>query len=167
MGQTRQLIALIVQPDNGDAIAPTGTLPFTANGTFNQPPTSQSNVTVHWVSSNSSVATVDPTGVATCVAISTVHISASAPGNGGMVNASATLNCLSAPPPHIGSCLVGRDNTLTGSCVGARGEICHAAYDPTNCPVGQPPTGVTSDQCGSSGLLTSTLQDPALRSLNL
>jgi hypothetical protein len=155
MGQTRQLIALAVQPSNGDAIAPTGTLPFSATGTFNEAPTSQANMTVQWVSSNSSVATIDPnTGLATCVAIGgPVTITASAPGNGGIVDASATLNCLGSPPGpgHIGSCLVDSGKTLTGYCVGARGGICHEAYDPTNCPVGQPPTGVTSDQCGSSG----------------
>jgi hypothetical protein len=153
MGLPRQLIALAVQPSNGDAFAPTGTLPFSATGTFNEAPISQATMTVQWVSSNSSVATIDRnTGLATCVAIGgPVTITASAPGNGGTVAASATLNCLSSPSSHIGSCLVGSGNTLTGYCVGARGGICHEAYDPTTCPVGQPPTGVTSDQCGSSG----------------
>jgi hypothetical protein len=153
IGLPRQLIALAVQPSNGDAIAPTGTLPFSATGTFNEAPISQANMTVQWVSSNSSVATIDPnTGLATCVAIGgPVTITASAPGNGGIVDASATLNCLGSPSGHIGSCLVDSGNTLTGYCVGVRGGICREAYDPTNCPVGQPPTGVTSDQCASSG----------------
>jgi hypothetical protein len=53
--------------------------------------------------------------------------------------------------PYSGRCLVGSGNTLTGYCIGTRGGVCRHAYDPTNCPVGQPPTGVTSDQCGISG----------------
>jgi hypothetical protein len=148
----RQLTSLAVQPSNGDAIVPAGTLPFSATGTYNEAPISQANMTVLWVSSNSSVATIDSnTGLATCVVIGgPVTITASAPGNGG-IEASATLNCVGSPPDHLGSCLVANGNTLTGYCVGARGGICHEAYDPTSCSVGQPPTGVTSVQCGSSG----------------
>lgn len=151
----RQLTSLAVQPNSGDAIVPAWTLPFSATGTFNEAPISQTNMTVQWVSSDSGVATIDSTtGLATCLVIGgLVTIIASAAGNGGMVKASATLNCLGSPPGHIGSCLVGSGNTLTGYCVGARGGICHEAYDPTNCSVGQPPTGVTSDQCGSTGPL--------------
>jgi hypothetical protein len=67
--QPRQLIAVAVQPSNGDAIAPTGTLPFTAAGTFNEAPITQTNLTALWTSSNSSLATIDPhMGLATCVA---------------------------------------------------------------------------------------------------
>lgn len=153
IGLPRQLIALAVQPSDGDAIAPTGTLPFNATGTFNQAPVSQENMIVQWASSDSSVASIDPnTGLATCVAIGgPVTITASAHGNGGVVDASATLTCLGSPPAHIGSCLVDSSNSLSGYCIGVRGGICREAYDPTNCSVGQPPSGVTSDQCASSG----------------
>jgi hypothetical protein len=47
----RQLTSLTVQPSNGDAIVPAGTLPFNATGTYNEAPISQANMTVLWVSS--------------------------------------------------------------------------------------------------------------------
>jgi probable HAF family extracellular repeat protein len=53
---------------------------------------------------------------------------------------------------RLGSCIVGSSNTLTGYCEGTRGGVCREAYDPNNCPVGKPPTGVQSDECGISGL---------------
>ena len=69
-GGSRQLIAITVQPSDGDVVAPTGALTFTATGTFNQPPTTQTDLTAHWTSSNSSGATIDPnTGRTTCVAV--------------------------------------------------------------------------------------------------
>jgi uncharacterized repeat protein (TIGR03803 family) len=63
---------------------------------------------------------------------------------------SATVFTVTPPPLNRG-CRVGSDNTLTGYCLGTRGGVCRQAYDPTNCPVGQPPNGVTSYQCGISG----------------
>jgi hypothetical protein len=150
--QLRQLIAITVQPSNGDTIVP-GTLPFTASGTFNQPPTTQTNLAARWTSSNSSVATVDPnTGLASCVAVGgPITITASVPGNGGStLSASAMLNCLSHPGGELGQCQL-VNNTLTGSCLGVRGGICREAYDPNNCPPGQPPISQGQFLCGSSG----------------
>jgi hypothetical protein len=147
----RQLIAITVQPNNGDAIVP-GTLPFTANGTFNQPPTTQTNLPAQWTSSDSSVVTVDPnTGLATCVAVGgPITITASAAGSGGTLSASAMLNCLSHPGGELGHCQL-VNNTLNGSCLGVRGGVCRSAYDPNNCPPGQPPASQGQFLCGSSG----------------
>lgn len=52
MHQRRQLITLTVQPANADAIAPGGTAPFTAAGTFDQSPIAETNVPVQWSSSD-------------------------------------------------------------------------------------------------------------------
>jgi hypothetical protein len=152
--QSRQLVAITVQPSNGDAVVP-GTLPFSADGTFNQPPTTQTNLAAQWSSSDSSVATIDPnTGLATCVTVGgPIAITASIPGNGGStVSASATLDCLSNSGGKMGHCELVND-TMNGSCLGVRGGICRSAYDPTNCPPGQPPTTPSHFQCGSSGNL--------------
>lgn len=151
--QSRQLVAMTVQPSNGDAIAPSGTLPFTATGTFNQPPTTQTNLTAQWTSSNASVATIDAsTGLATCVTVGgPITITASATGNGGTLSASAMLGCSSGPPVgELGHCQLA-NNTLTGYCLGVRSGFCHEAYDPNNCPPGQPPTTQGQFLCGSSG----------------
>ncbi len=56
-------------------------------------------------------------------------------------------NCL------IRLCLIGSNNKLTGYCLeGARGGICHQAYNPSRCPPGAAPRKpVQSPQCGFSG----------------
>jgi hypothetical protein len=54
------LLSIAVQPGNGEATTPTGTLPFTVTGTFDQPPTTQDNLNAQWSSSDTTVATVDP-----------------------------------------------------------------------------------------------------------
>jgi hypothetical protein len=57
-------------------------------------------------------------------------------------------NCL------IRLCLVrSATNKLTGYCLeGARGGICHTAYNPSRCPPGATPKRrILSQQCGSSG----------------
>jgi hypothetical protein len=99
-GGPRQLVSLNVQPGNAQAIPPDGTIPFSAIGTFNQAPTSQSNLPVQWASSDSTIAQVDPnTGIAQCVAFGgPVSIVASAAGQGGTVTASAELACFSPDP---------------------------------------------------------------------
>lgn len=57
----RTLLSIAVQPGIGEATAPAGTLPFTATGTFDQPPTPQDNLNAQWASSDTTVATVDRT----------------------------------------------------------------------------------------------------------
>jgi hypothetical protein len=145
----RVLLSISVQPSNGDATAPTGTLPFTATGTFNQPPTTQTDLGVQWSSSDGSVATMDAnTGVATCVAAGgPVTIAASADGKQG----TAQLTCLSSPVLSSGNCVYVCGSTrcpeLTGYCSGSEGNACRQAYDPVHCPVGQPAGSTTTDAC--------------------
>jgi Bacterial Ig-like domain (group 2) len=96
----RQLISLTIQPNSSTATQG-NTVPFSATGTFNQAPTTQTNLPVQWTSSDTNIATVDAnTGTATCVSVGgPVNISASAAGKGGMVSGSATLACEVSPDP--------------------------------------------------------------------
>jgi hypothetical protein len=91
MGQARQLVAVSVEPTPANAVQ-LGSITFSATGTFNQAPTTQTNLAVQWASSDSNVVTVDPnTGVATCLLVGgPISITASAAGNGGMVAGSGT-----------------------------------------------------------------------------
>lgn len=118
-GGPRQLIAISVQPASGQAIAPDGTVPFSATGTFDQAPTTQANLPVQWASSDSTIATIDAnTGIATCLVVGgPVIVTASAAGRGGTVHSSSTLACQLSPnpvvkldPPGIGAvCFQGFD----------------------------------------------------------
>ena len=96
----RQLISVVVQPNSTTAIRG-DTVPFSATGTFNQAPLTQTNLPAQWVSSDANVASIDAnTGAATCVSVGgPVTISASAPGKHGMLNGSATLTCQIPPNP--------------------------------------------------------------------
>ena len=102
-GGPRQLIAINVQPVSGQAIAPDGMVPFSATGTFNQTPTTQSNLPVLWASSDSTIATIEPnTGIATCLVVGgPVTVTASAAGKGGTVHGSSTLACQPSPNPVV------------------------------------------------------------------
>jgi hypothetical protein len=146
----RTLLNVAVQPGNGDATAPTGTLPFSATGTFDQPPTIQTGLSCQWSSSNATVATVDPnTGVATCVGVGgPVTITAVTGGKQG----TAQLTCSPSPPPESGHCVYVCGSTrcgeLTGYCSGSEGGACRQAYDPGRCPVGRPAGGTATDPCG-------------------
>jgi Big-like domain-containing protein len=99
----RQLVAIAVQPGSGEAVAPDGTVPFSATGTFDQAPSTQSNMPVEWSSSDPGVATIDPTtGVATCVAVGgPISVTARAAGKGGMVQGAGSLACKAAPNPVV------------------------------------------------------------------
>jgi hypothetical protein len=99
----RQLIAVSVQPGGGQAIAPDGTVPFSATGTFDQAPTSQPNLPVQWASSDSTIATIDPnSGIATCLVVGgPITMTASAAGRGGTVHGSSTLACQLSPDPVV------------------------------------------------------------------
>jgi hypothetical protein len=144
IGQPRRLIALAVQPSPASAVQG-GTVTFRASGTFDQAPTTQSNLPVQWASSDSSVVTIDPgTGIATCVVVGgPIDITASAAGKGGMVAGSGTLTCR-VRSNGAGQCEVNSStNTLSGSCVGPYPHLpdhCAVAVDDANCPPGQPAT---------------------------
>jgi hypothetical protein len=90
----RQLIALVVSP-TGAGANQGDTLPFSATGTFDLAPTTQTNLSVQWASSDTSTATIDPnTGAAICIAIGgPVTITASAVGQGGKVQGTGALTC--------------------------------------------------------------------------
>ena len=99
MPPARQLIALDVQPPHGTAVQG-GMVPFSAKGTFDQAPTTQQNMAVQWTSSDTTIATIDTSGVATCIGVGgTLTITASSPGKGGMVQGTAGLDCLIPPEP--------------------------------------------------------------------
>jgi hypothetical protein len=76
-----QLIGIVVSP-TGAGANQRDTVPFSATGTFAQPPTTQTNIPAQWASSDTATATIDPnTGAATCVAVGgPVTITASAAG---------------------------------------------------------------------------------------
>jgi hypothetical protein len=147
---SRQLIAISVQPLNGDAVAPSGTIPFSASGTFNQMPTTEDPLTVDWSSSDSTVVAIDAsTGLATCIAVGgPITITASSAGKKG----SGMLTCLSSTPGTTGHCVYvcgsTRCGALSGYCSSSDGGACRQAYDPGNCPVGQPANSTATDSCG-------------------
>ena len=99
----RQLVSISVQPGNAQAVAPGGTIAFSAVGNFNQAPLTQTNFAVQWSSSDSSVATVEPaTGLATCATVGEpVTIVGSAPGKAGAVTGSGVLTCQLSPNPVV------------------------------------------------------------------
>jgi hypothetical protein len=96
-------VSVSVQPASGQAIAPDGTVPFSATGTFDQTPTSQANLPVQWTSSDSTIATIDPnTGIATCLVVGgPITVTGSAAGKGGTVTGTATLACKLSPDPVV------------------------------------------------------------------
>ncbi len=137
-GGGRQLIGLAVQPTDAVAFLPGGTFPFSATGTFDQSPTTQTNLPAQWASSDPSVATIDPgTGLATCLVVGgPVTITASAAGKGGSVKGSGTLTCQNS---QAGFCTVFSrvGNPLSGFCQSLGGFPCQGADDTVNCPAGQ------------------------------
>jgi Bacterial Ig-like domain (group 2) len=147
----RTLLSIAVQPGNGEATTPMGTLPFTVTGTFDQPPITQDNLNAQWSSSDTTVATVDPnTGLATCLSAGApVVITASS----GAKQGTAQLTCLaSVPPPGSGNCAYicpsTRCGELTGFCSDTQGNACRQVYDPGRCPIGKPAGGTATDSCG-------------------
>ena len=92
--QPHQLTAIAVSPTGAGANVG-DTVPFSATGTFAQAPTTQTNISAQWTSSDVATATIDlATGAATCVGIGAgVTITASASGMAGPVQSTATLTC--------------------------------------------------------------------------
>jgi uncharacterized protein YjdB len=89
-----QLIAIAVSP-TGAGANQGDTVPFTATGTFAQPPTTQTNIPAQWTSSDTTTATVNPsTGAATCVGVGgPITITASAAGIAGNLQSTGELTC--------------------------------------------------------------------------
>jgi hypothetical protein len=83
----RQLVSVAVQPSSTTATQGV-TVQFSATGTFNQAPLTQTNLPVQWTSSDTNIATIDPSiGNATCVSVGgPVTINASAQGKGEMLD---------------------------------------------------------------------------------
>jgi hypothetical protein len=147
---SRTLVNIAVQPGNGEATAPTGTLPFTATGTFDQPPTTKDNLSAQWLSSDTTIATIDSaTGLATCIVVGgPVIITASS----GMKQGTAQLTCSASVSPGSGNCAYQCGSTrcgaLTGFCSSTQGNACRQVHAPGSCPVGQPAGGTATDSCG-------------------
>ncbi|PYX59160.1 MAG: hypothetical protein DMG76_06500 [Acidobacteria bacterium] len=142
---TRQLIAVSVQPGSGQAVAPNGTVTFSATGTFDQAPTTQSSLPVQWASSDSNVASIDPnTGIATCLAVGgPITVTASAAGKGGMIHGSGTLTCqLSTPFSMQGSWIFLFHSAVSDGCVALEANLSevgdHVFADKTSALVFQP-----------------------------
>ena len=108
-----QLVAIAVSP-TGAGANQGDTVPFTATGTFAQPPTTQTNIPAQWTSSDTSTAAVNPSsGAATCLAIGApITITASAAGTTGTLKSTASLTC--AAPGSGPVKLV--PNSLTFAC---------------------------------------------------
>jgi Bacterial Ig-like domain (group 2) len=146
----RQLTSMTVKPHDADALAPGGNLPFSATGSFDQTPMTETNLPAQWVSSDSTVATVDPnSGLAICVATGgPITITASAQGK----TASANFTCLSSQP-ESGNCVYVCGSTrcgeLTGYCESSGGGACRQGYDPVHCQPGQPAKSMETDACGA------------------
>ena len=142
-----KLVEIGVDPFNGDAVAPTGTLPFSADGTFNVPPNTETNLSVQWSSSNPNVATIDlSSGLATCIEVGgPVSITAAASG----LKGSATLSCLASPPPSghcVAPCEGDRCGQFTGFCSGSDSGVCRKAFDGLHCPSGHT-NNTVQDSC--------------------
>jgi hypothetical protein len=101
--QERQLVSISVQPGNAQAVAPGGTIAFSAVGNFNQAPLTQTNFAVQWSSSDPSVAIINTsTGLATCATVGgPVTIVGSSPGKAGAVSGSGVLTCQLSPNPVV------------------------------------------------------------------
>ncbi len=146
----RNLMSISVDPANAEATAPTGTSPFSATGTFDQPPTSQENLSVQWASSDPTIASIDrASGVATCIAQGgPLTITASS----GMKSGTAQLTCLSVPQASSGNCEYRcasvRCGALTGYCSISTSDQCKQVYRPAACPTGRPAGAASTDSCG-------------------
>ena len=147
---SRTLLSIAVQPGNAEATTPAGTAPFTATGTFDQPPMTEDNLNARWSSSDTTVATVDAnTGLATCVSVGgPVVITASSSAKQG----TAELTCSSSVSTGSGNCVYvcgsTRCGALTGFCSSTQGNACRQISALGSCPVGKPAGGTATDSCG-------------------
>ena len=151
--QPRVLLSIAVQPNSASAIK-NRYVAFSATGAFNQAPTTQTNVSATWASSDATIATVDPaTGLANCVAVGgPVTISASVTSSGSMKQASASITCNPWATIPLGMCLVDSNNALTGQCASAQffnPKYCVVSTDNVACIPGHPSTSTQIRACGS------------------
>lgn len=92
--QNRNLLSIAVHPENS-FVLPGATVPFAATASFDLPPVTENNFPAQWSSSDTTLATIDANGVATCVQQGgPITITASAWEKGNTVTAAATLNCI-------------------------------------------------------------------------
>ncbi len=155
----RHLTSLAIDPPDAEAVAGE-TAPFDAIGTFDQAPTTVDSVSAQWSSADTTIVTVDPNGVATCVtAGGPITITASVSANGNDLHSTSKLTCTAAAPPPTGtghcvyklfggSTRVGLQ--LTGYCSGERDNACHVSLSGGACPTGHPPIAAGQSTCNNS-----------------
>ena len=162
--QPRVLLSIAVQPNSATAVKNRG-VAFSATGTFNQAPTTQTNLTAAWVSSDITIATIDPaTGLASCIAVGgpvTVSASVTAP-MGGVQQASGSLTCNDWSTIPRGRCVVDSNNALTGECAGPQllnPQNCLISTDTATCSPGQQSTSTQTISCGMGATAMSVAVD--------
>ena len=149
----RVLLSVAVQPNSATAVKNRG-VAFSATGTFNQAPTTQTNLSARWASSDMTIATIDPaTGLATCVAVGgpvTILASVFAT-NQSAQQGSGSLTCNDWSTVPRGRCLVDSSNALTGQCAGPQAfqSGCVITTDTETCSPGQPSTSTETISCGT------------------
>jgi hypothetical protein len=161
--QPRVLLSIAVQPSSASAVKNRG-VAFSATGTFNQAPTTQTNLTAAWVSSDITIATIDPaTGLANCEAVGgPVTVSASVtPASGGVQKSSGSLTCNDWSTVPRGRCVVDSNNALTGQCAGPQllnPQNCLISTDTATCSSGQS-TSTQTISCGTGATAMSVTVD--------
>jgi len=152
----RHLISLTVDPADAEAVAPSGTAPFDAIGTFDREPKTVASLTAQWTSSDTAVASIDSTGLVTCQMIGgPVTLTATVASDGKTFTATGTITCTAAPPPPTGTgncvyiCPSTRCGELTGYCAGERDGACHLTFS-SACPVGKPATASGQNSCAEA-----------------
>ena len=162
--QPRTLLSVAVQPTSASAVKNRG-VAFSATGTFNQAPTTQTNLTAAWSSSDITIATIDPaTGLASCVDVGgPVTVSASVTAaTGGVQQASGSLTCNDWSTVPRGRCVVDNNNALTGQCAGPQllnPQNCLITTDTATCTPGQQSTSTQAVTCGSGGTAMNVTVD--------
>jgi len=151
--QPRLLLSVAVQPNSATAVRDRG-VAFSATGTFNQGPTTQTNLSAVWSSSDKTIATIDAaTGLASCIAVGEVTLRASVSGaNGSAQQGSGTLTCNELTTVPRGRCVVDGQNALTGQCSGPPALAinttgCLTRADTTSCASGQQSTSTKTVSC--------------------
>jgi hypothetical protein len=151
--QPRTLIAVAVQPNSAMAVE-NREVAFSATGTFNQAPTTQTNLSASWASSDPTIATIDAaSGLASCVAVGgPVTVSASVTATtGGVQQGSGSLTCNARTTVPRGRCVVDNNNTLSGQCAGPQllnPKNCLITTDTATCVPGQQSTSTQTASCG-------------------
>jgi hypothetical protein len=162
--QPRTLISVAVQPNSATAVE-NREVAFSATGTFNQAPTTQTNLSATWVSSDPTIATIDPaSGLASCVAVGgpvTVNASVSA-AMGGVQQGSGSLTCNARTTVPRGRCVVDNNNALTGQCAGPQllnPQNCLVTTDTATCVPGQQSMSTQTASCGTGATAMNVTVD--------